>query len=159
MNYKKRFNGVDKYKDKPRSYKQNGEFIEFGSVDDVIARLEWQHYKHLAEIIHYSPWDGENWVKPECIDQIQNPLEIGSYLDSSEIKAQLVERKWVLQSDDEYWRQALEYQKHLENGGADLAVQNSKVSWVEWIEDPEAKPINVLINKETGEAFQVPASI
>ena len=142
---------------KPR-YKQNGRTVTHGSIDDAIARVEWRFYKFLGDIILYSSWDGENWVKPNFTSFI-NPIEseLKKGIESNlEIRDELINRKLIFQSEDYYWTKALEYQKYLEDGGKDLSFPNENIHKTEWIEVPDAKPINVLINNETGEFFQVP---
>ena len=139
-------------------YKHNSNSVHFGSTKDFVARMDWRFYKFLGDIFSYASWDGENWVKPN-LTNLSNPLEseFKNTIESNlEIRDELINQKLIFQSEDYYWSRALEYQKHLENGGEDLAQPNGNIHKTFWIENPNAKPINVLINNETGEAFQVP---
>ena len=61
----------------------------------------------------------------------------------------------IFQSENYYWSKGLEDQKYLEDGGKDLSQPYGNIHKTEWIENPKAKPINILINNETGDAFQV----
>ena len=153
----------DKRKHTPRQYrhfdKADGKAIDFGSTKDFVARMDWRFYKFLGDIFSYASWDGKNWIKPSGISNLRNYIEedFKNVIESNlEIRDELINQKLIFQSEDYYWNKALEYQKHLENGGEDLAQPNPNIHKTEWIEDPDAKPIKVLINNETGEAFQVP---
>ncbi len=143
---------------KPR-YKQNGRTVTHGSIDDAIARMENDFYQYLSDIFRHASWDGKNWIKPSGISNFRNYLEEDNehlYESNLELRDELINRKLIFQSENYYWTKALEYQKHLENGGADLTQPNPNIHKTEWIEVPDAQPIKVLINNETGEFFQVP---
>ena len=129
----------DKYSDKPRNYKQNGRFVEFGSTGDLVARLERHYYEYLSGIFAFASWDGENWVKPN-LSKFQNPIEqlYKELLEENlQIRDELISRKLIFQSEDFYWTKALEYQEHLNNGGKDLSLPNSNIYKVEWLEKKE----------------------
>ena len=140
-------------------YKHNSNSVYFGSTQDFVARMDWRFYKFLGDIFSYASWDGKNWIKPSGISNLRNYIEedFKNVIESNlEIRDELINQKLIFQSEDYYWNKALEYQKHLENGGEDLAQPNPNIHKTEWIEVPDAQPIKVLINNETGEFFQVP---
>ena len=152
----------DKRKDIPRQYrhhdKADGKAIDLGSTQDFAARMDWRFYDFLQKIMGFAAWDGKNWIKPNFTN-LSNPIESqfeNTIASNLEIRDELVNQKLIYQSEDYYWTKALEYQKYLEDGGKDLTQPNPNIHKTEWIEDPAAKPIKVLINNETGEAFQVP---
>ena len=149
---------ANKYSDKVPQYRDKGRLIDHGTIDDLVARTEWRFYSFLQKIMGFAAWNGENWVKPN-FTYLSNPIESEfKNLISSDLKFrdELFNQRLIFQSEDYYWSKALEYQKYLEDGGKDLSQPNGNIHKTEWIENPNAKPINVLINNETGEAFQVP---
>jgi len=140
-------------------YKHNSNSVYFGSTKDFVARMDCRFYRFLSDIFSYASWDGKNWIKPSGISNLRNYIEedFKNVIESNlEIRGELINQKFIFQSEDYYWTKALEYQKHLENGGEYLTQPNPNIYKTEWIENPNAKPINVLINNETGEFFQVP---
>ena len=152
----------DQYPDKPRFYKQNGKFVEFGSIDDLISRTEWRFYKFLSDIFIASAvldeekceWElrpnGEKfavkavWKKREGAI-FNNPLESwSSFLENLDLRDELVNRKLIFQSDKYYFQKALEYQKYLSEGGKPLDEPNSNIHSVEWLE-PDSSVLTEVI--------------
>tara|TARA_R100001443_G_C3290083_1_gene162618 strand:+ start:50 stop:487 length:438 start_codon:yes stop_codon:yes gene_type:complete len=120
-------------------YKHNSNSVYFGTAEDFVARIECRYYRYLDAIFSYATWNGENWVKPN-IDNFPNPIEEDfSHLieENLEVRDSLTSKKWIFQSTDHYWIEALKYHVYLENGGKDLTQPNSNIHKTEWIEDPE----------------------
>ncbi|WP_269611086.1 hypothetical protein [Prochlorococcus marinus] len=138
--------------------KAKGKAIDHGSTEDFVTRLEWRYFKYLSDIFSYATWNGENWVKPN-IDNFPNPIEQdfpNLIADNLEVRDTLISKKWIFQSTDQYWIEALKYHVYLENGGKDKSLPNPNIHKTEWIENPEAKPIKVLFNNQTGEVSLAP---
>ena len=139
-------------------YKHNSNSVYHGSTEDWVARIECYYFKYLSDIFNYATWNGANWVKPN-IDNFPNPIEQkfpNLIAENLEVRDSLISKKWIFQSTDQYWIEALKYHVYLENGGKDKSLPNPNIHKTEWIDNPDAKPIKLLFNNETGEVSIAP---
>ena len=78
--------------------------------------------------------------------------------ENLDMRDSLISKKWIFQSIDHYWIEALKYHVSLENGGKDKSLPNPNIHKTEWIENPDAKPIKLLFNNEIGEVSKAPVA-
>ena len=139
----KRFNSKNKYQNSTPRFKHSGQFIEFGTPDELVGHFEHSFYEWLDQIILLSPWDGE-YKKPSNFEQFVNPLEeeLKDPPVPSEVLEKFAERKLINQSHDYYWQAALKYNDYKSKGGEDKSVVNRNLVSAEWLTGKEEESYN-----------------
>ena len=138
MTYKSKFKGKNKYENCNPQIKVNGKRVELGGSDEMLCHIDWQWHRYLEQLI----------TKPDT----PNPFNSST---DPELVAGLKARGYIAITRAELLAKRDEYVARLEKGEEPYS---DKLHGSEWIENPNAEPVKVLINRTTGEWQQVPAN-